>query len=70
MTSLPLISQLAVAWTCVGVAIALLLQLVTAPFGRHASDRWGCAVNNRLGWVTFELLYNKINAVGVDSRNG
>lgn len=56
LASLPLISQLALAWTSVGAAVALLLQLVTAPFGRHASDRWGWSVNNRVGWVTFELL--------------
>jgi 3-oxo-5-alpha-steroid 4-dehydrogenase 1 len=53
---LPLLSQLTIAWTIVGVAVALLLQYVVAPFGRHASDSWGWSINNRVGWVTFELL--------------
>lgn len=54
--SLPLISQLTILWMCVGGAVALLLQCVTAPFGRHSSERWGWSVNNRFGWVTFETL--------------
>lgn len=34
----------------------MLLQLVTAPFGRHASDSWGWTIGNTAGWVIFESV--------------
>jgi 3-oxo-5-alpha-steroid 4-dehydrogenase 1 len=27
---------------------------ITAPFGRHTSDKWGKTINNKLGWVLME----------------
>jgi 3-oxo-5-alpha-steroid 4-dehydrogenase 1 len=28
---------------------------ITAPFGRHTSDKWGRSINNKVGWVIMEL---------------
>lgn len=28
---------------------------ITAPFGRHTSDKWGFMINNKLGWVIMEF---------------
>jgi len=48
------VESVSLAWIAVGLATALLLQVVTAPFGRHASGAWGYSVSNTLGWVLFE----------------
>jgi len=43
----------------IGIAIITLLVLVVfkirAPYGRHANDRWGGMIDNRLGWFLMEL---------------
>merc|ERR1712000_633960 len=43
-------------WIGVAAATFCLLQFVTAPFGRHASDSWGPTINNKTGWVLFEIV--------------
>ncbi|MCB0522048.1 MAG: DUF1295 domain-containing protein [Lewinellaceae bacterium] len=47
---------LTLAW----IALALLLlpvQLkITAPYGRHASNRWGRQLPYRLGWIIMEVV--------------
>ena len=42
------------------IALALILLpvqlLITAPYGRHASARWGPVMDNRLGWIVMEIV--------------
>jgi len=55
-TSMAPVSQAAVVWMGVAICVAALLQVVTAPFGRHTSDNWGPTVPNRIGWIVFEAV--------------
>ncbi|ETW02261.1 hypothetical protein H310_05812 [Aphanomyces invadans] len=45
----------AYAWMVVAGATFVMLQFVTAPFGRHTVSGWGPALNNRLGWFIMEV---------------
>lgn len=42
-------------WIAVAVIIFFLLLKVTAPYGRHASDKWGPQISNNIGWLLMEL---------------
>ncbi len=44
------------AWGVIGTGAVtfLVLQFVTAPYGRHARAGWGPTVSNRLGWMVME----------------
>lgn len=42
-------------WMALAIAVHILLFFVTAPFGRHTSDKWGPVINNKLGWMIMEL---------------
>lgn len=35
--------------------VHITMFFVTAPFGRHTSDKWGKTMNNKLGWVIMEM---------------
>ena len=41
-------------WMAIGAAVFFLLLKVTAPYGRHASSKWGPQINNNLGWILME----------------
>lgn len=41
-------------WMAIGAATFFLLLKVTAPYGRHASAKWGPQINNNLGWILME----------------
>jgi hypothetical protein len=41
-------------WIAVAIAVHFTMFRVTAPFGRHTSDKWGPMINNKLGWVLME----------------
>lgn len=49
------IDTLALIWIGVGVLSFPFLLRVTAPYGRHSSDKWGPVIDNRLGWIVQEL---------------
>lgn len=54
MTSITL--QLATSiWILIALVVFVALQYVTAPFGRHTSEKWGPQINNKLGWILMEL---------------
>lgn len=38
-----------------GVGSFILLQFVTAPYGRHIKKGWGPEISNRAGWIIMEL---------------
>jgi protein-S-isoprenylcysteine O-methyltransferase Ste14 len=41
-------------WIAIGVLVFPLTLMITAPFGRHFSSRFGPAIGNRLGWIIME----------------
>ena len=41
-------------WGIIGIASFILLQFVTAPYGRHTKKGWGPEISNKLGWVIME----------------
>ena len=43
------------AWITLAVVIFFLLLRITAPYGRHASEKWGPAISNRFGWAIMEF---------------
>jgi 3-oxo-5-alpha-steroid 4-dehydrogenase 1 len=42
-------------WIVLALAVHVTMFFVTAPFGRHTSERWGPMINNRFGWFIMEL---------------
>jgi 3-oxo-5-alpha-steroid 4-dehydrogenase 1 len=53
--SLQILYFIAYVWLAIAVVIHITMFYVTAPFGRHTSDKWGILVNNKLGWVVMEF---------------
>ncbi len=43
-----------IVWIAVGIAVMPLTLFVTAPFGRHANNRFGPQIGNRIGWLIME----------------
>ena len=43
-------------WILLALVLVPLQLWITAPYGRHASSRWGMQIGNRLGWVLMEIL--------------
>jgi 3-oxo-5-alpha-steroid 4-dehydrogenase 1 len=48
--------QLVWLWIGVGAIAGMVLIWVPAPYGRHASPKWGPTVDNRLGWFVMEIV--------------
>jgi 3-oxo-5-alpha-steroid 4-dehydrogenase 1 len=46
---------IAYVWLGIAVAVHVTMFFITAPFGRHTSDKWGKSVNNKLGWFIMEM---------------
>lgn len=42
-------------WILLAVIIHITMFFVTAPFGRHTSDKWGISINNKAGWIIMEM---------------
>lgn len=42
-------------WLLIAVGASVAMFKVTAPFGRHTTEKWGPTVNNKLGWFIMEL---------------
>ncbi|MFY0626689.1 MAG: DUF1295 domain-containing protein [Reichenbachiella sp.] len=59
--------SICVWWSVIAVCTFILLQFVTAPYGRHNSHKWGLEINNRTGWILMEapsffiMLYYYLN---------
>lgn len=43
------------AWIIIGLIVFVVLQKITAPYGRHSTNSWGPMVSNRVGWIMMEL---------------
>ena len=41
-----------IAW---GLVVLIVLQLVSAPYGRYSRDGWGPKIGNRLAWFVQEI---------------
>ncbi|MBK7668486.1 MAG: DUF1295 domain-containing protein [Sphingobacteriaceae bacterium] len=41
-------------WLGIAIAVHITMFFITAPFGRHTSDKWGKTINNKLGWFIME----------------
>jgi len=56
----------------IGMAILLLpIQLfITAPYGRHYSNRWGPRMDNRWGWIIMEAVSPLILAISFLTGSG
>ena len=46
---------IAYVWMGIAFAVHVTMFFITAPFGRHTSDKWGKTVNNKLGWFIMEM---------------
>lgn len=57
-----------IIWAAIGIASFILLQFVTAPYGRHVNKGWGPQISNKLGWIIMEapsffiILYFYLNS--------
>ena len=46
---------IAYVWLAIAVVVHITMFYVTAPFGRHTSEKWGPMINNKLGWLIMEF---------------
>ena len=45
-----------IVWIIIALAIIPVQLYVTAPFGRHTSEKWGPQIGNRAGWIIMEIV--------------
>jgi 3-oxo-5-alpha-steroid 4-dehydrogenase 1 len=43
-------------WIFIAVLVFIILLFVKAPYGRHASRKWGITISNRWGWFLMEII--------------
>ena len=48
-------NTIVLAWIALAAIVHVTMFFVTAPFGRHTTDKWGPTIDNRLGWFIMEL---------------
>jgi len=48
-------NYIVLAWIALAAIVHVTMFFVTAPFGRHTTDKWGPTIDNRLGWFVMEL---------------
>ena len=53
--SLSTLNIIAYSWLALAAVVFVAMFFVTAPFGRHTSEKWGVMVNNKLAWVLMEF---------------
>lgn len=47
-------NKIIIAWIILGLIVFLMNLKIIAPYGRHASKKWGLLINNRLAWIIME----------------
>ena len=47
-------NKVIIAWIILGVIVFFINLKIVAPYGRHASKKWGILINNRLAWIIME----------------
>lgn len=45
---------LVISWIFVGLVVFPFVLKITAPYGRHTTDKWGLLISNRAGWIIME----------------
>ena len=55
MIDIDTLNLVCVIWSAIAIGTFVLLNYVTAPYGRHIKKGWGLEVSNKLGWVLMEL---------------
>jgi len=50
-----MIELICLIWMAIAFLVLITMFFVTAPFGRHTSEKWGPSINNKLGWVIMEF---------------
>lgn len=51
----PTLVSICYAWIAIAIVVFITMFFITAPFGRHSSDKWGVMIDNKLGWFIMEL---------------
>ena len=41
-------------WIGIAIVIFPVVMQITAPYGRHTTNKWGALINNRIGWIIME----------------
>jgi len=41
-------------WLSIALVVHVTMFFITAPFGRHTTEKWGITINNKLAWVLME----------------
>jgi len=49
-----LFNKIVIVWIFLAVIVFIVNLKIIAPYGRHASKKWGLLINNRLAWVIME----------------
>lgn len=52
--NLSVFNLICIGWAVIGIASFILLQFVTAPYGRHIKKGWGPQISNKFGWIIME----------------
>ena len=52
--TLETLNLISIIWAAIGIGSFVLLQYVTAPYGRHVKKGWGPKISNKLGWIIME----------------
>jgi len=62
-------NKIIIAWIVLGTLVFIANLKIVAPYGRHASAKWGLLINNRLAWILIEipvlliLMYNVLPVI-------
>lgn len=49
-----LFNQIVLSWIGLAVIVFIINVWIIAPYGRHASKKWGVLINSRVAWVLME----------------
>jgi len=49
-----LFNQIVIVWILLGVIVFIVNLKIIAPYGRHASKKWGLLIDSRLAWIVME----------------
>jgi 3-oxo-5-alpha-steroid 4-dehydrogenase 1 len=50
-----IIKWICYAWIALAIIVFVTMFFITAPFGRHTSEKWGMSINNKWGWMIMEF---------------
>lgn len=53
--TLQTVNLICIIWSIIGLGAFILLQFVTAPYGRHIQNGWGSKISNKMGWILMEV---------------